>query len=75
MADKGGGNIHMISNMSEEDKDKYIKCSCWKSNYINDDENTIKNFGYNKLNERFKTCVKCRDKKKKTTKMKKLRKR
>ena len=40
--------------------DKYIKCSKCRCKYINDDEHIKKDFGYNRLEERFKTCVKCR---------------
>ena len=42
--------------------DKYIKCSRCKCKYINDYDNIKTNFGYNRLNLRFKTCVKCRTK-------------
>ena len=40
--------------------DKYIKCSKCKCKYHNDDNHIKADFGYNRLNERFKTCVKCR---------------
>ncbi len=40
--------------------DKRIKCTNCKCKYINDDENIKKEFGFNGLNEKFKTCVKCR---------------
>ena len=47
--------------MTEEPgNDKYIKCSQCKCKYIHDDEHIINEFGYNRLVERFKTCVKCR---------------
>ena len=42
--------------------DKYIKCSKCKCKYINDDEHIKADFGYNRLNEQYKTCVKCRAK-------------
>ena len=42
--------------------DKYIKCSKCKCKYINDDENIEKEYGYNRLKIKFKTCVKCRNK-------------
>ena len=42
--------------------DKYIKCSACKSKCINDEEHIRTDFGYNRLNERYKTCVTCRDK-------------
>ena len=42
--------------------DKYIKCSRCKCKYINDYDNIKTNFDYNRLNLRFKTCVKCRTK-------------
>ena len=41
---------------------KYIKCSKCKCKYINDDEHIKADFGYNRLNERYKTCVTCRNK-------------
>ena len=47
----------------QQGNDKYIKCSSCKCKYINDDEHIKSDFGYNRLEERFKTCVKCRDKK------------
>ena len=44
----------------EHKKDKYIICSGCKSKYINDEEHISKNFGYTRLEERYKTCVKCK---------------
>ena len=41
-------------------KDQYIKCSRCKCKYINDDEHIKQDFGYNRLEERYKTCNKCR---------------
>ena len=50
--------------MAEESKtDKYIICSKCKSKYINDEEHISKYFGYTRLEERYKTCVRCRSKK------------
>jgi hypothetical protein len=47
--------------MAEQDKDtKYIICSRCKCKYINDDEHIKTDFGYTRLNEKYKTCVKCR---------------
>jgi hypothetical protein len=43
---------------------KYIKCSKCKCKYINDDEHIKSDFGFNRLNKIFKTCVKCRSKNK-----------
>ena len=49
--------------MSEQcNADKYIKCSKCRCKYINDDEHIKNDFEYNRLNERFKCCVKCRNK-------------
>ena len=42
--------------------DKYIKCSKCKCKYINNDKHIKTDFGYNRLDERFKTCVKCKTK-------------
>ena len=47
--------------MAEESKnDKYIICSKCRSKYINDEEHITKDFGYTRLEERYKTCVRCR---------------
>ena len=55
--------------MAEESKhDKYIICSKCKSKYINDEEHISNDFGYTRLEERYKTCVKCREKKIKPSK-------
>ena len=52
--------------MAEQSKqDKYIKCKGCKCKYINDEEHIKQDFGYNRLGEQLKTCVKCRDKNKK----------
>ena len=49
--------------MAEECGDnKYIKCSKCKCKYMNDDKHIKNDFGYNRLEERFKTCTKCRTK-------------
>ena len=48
--------------MTEDNRiDKYIKCSRCKCKYINDNEHIKHDFGYNRLEERYKTCVKCRE--------------
>ena len=47
-------------------EDKYIKCSKCKCKYINDDKHIDNDFGFNRLNQRYKTCVKCRTKTRKT---------
>jgi hypothetical protein len=44
----------------QSEAEKYIKCSKCRCKYINDDEHIKNDFGYNRLNERFKTCVVCR---------------
>ena len=44
----------------ENNKDKYINCSNCKRKYINDEEHIKRDFGYSRLEERYKTCVKCR---------------
>ena len=46
----------------QQGSDKYIKCSACKCKYINDDENIEKDFGYNRLKIKYKTCIKCRTK-------------
>ena len=48
--------------MAEQgDESKYIKCSKCRRKYINDDAHIKIDFGYNRLEERFNTCVKCRE--------------
>ena len=47
--------------MTEEGKnDKYIICSKCRSKYINDEEHIANDFGYTRLEMRYKTCVRCR---------------
>ena len=49
--------------MTEQGMDnKYIKCSRCVRKFINDNDHIKHDFGYNRLEERFKTCVQCRDK-------------
>ena len=50
--------------MTEEGKNNtYIICSDCRSKYINDEEHINKDFGYTILEERYKTCVRCRARK------------
>ncbi len=49
----------------EEEKDKYINCSQCKLKYHNNEDNIKNDFGYNRLGERFKCCVRCRNRAKK----------
>ena len=52
--------------MAEASEDnKYIKCSKCTLKYKNNDDDIAHDFGYNRLNEQFKTCFICRDKRKK----------
>ena len=39
---------------------KYIKCGKCKCKYINDEEHINNDFGYTRLEMRYKTCVTCR---------------
>ena len=43
-----------------ENNNKYIICSKCHMKYINDDEHIKHDFGYNRLNERYKNCMTCR---------------
>ena len=43
--------------------DEYIKCSTCKCKYNNTDDDIKKNFGYDRLNKRYKCCVKCKNRK------------
>ncbi len=54
MAEQGG----------QQQTDKYIKCSTCKCKYINDNAHILNDFGYNRLDERYKCCMKCREYKK-----------
>ena len=48
--------------MAEENKnDTHIRCSKCKSKYVNGEEHISKDFGYTRLEEIYKTCVRCRD--------------
>ena len=47
----------MTSNI---DNTEYIKCSRCHMKFINDDEHIKTDFGYNRLNIRYKQCVRCR---------------
>ena len=50
--------------MTEEGKnDKYIICSDCRSKCIDDEENINTDFEYTRLEMRYKTCVKCRARK------------
>ena len=40
--------------------EKYMNCSRCKMKYHNTNEHIQNDFGYNRLNERFKTCMTCR---------------
>ena len=56
--------------MTEEGKsDKCTICSKCRSKYINDEEHMNKDFGYTRLEMRYKTCVKCRGYDKKRNKL------
>ena len=47
--------------MTEQGNDnKYINCSRCKMKYHNTDDSIKQHFGYNRLDERYKVCVKCR---------------
>ena len=48
--------------------ERYIKCSDCRCKYKNEDKHIAHDFGYNRLNEQFKTCFICRDKRKKARK-------
>ena len=39
---------------------EHIQCSRCHMKFINDDEHIKNDFGYNRLNERYKQCVRCR---------------
>ena len=45
----------------------YIRCKGCKRKYLNKEENIKVDFGYNRLEERYKSCVKCRENSRKQT--------
>ena len=45
---------------TENNANNYIKCSRCHMKFINDDEHIKPDFGYNRLNVRYKQCVRCR---------------
>ena len=47
----------------EHGEDKYITCSKCKCKYLNSTFHVLKDFGYDRLERRYKTCKKCRAKK------------
>ena len=53
----------MAEQGRQQQPDKYIQCSRCNCKYINDPEHIINDFGYTRLNERYKGCIKCRVKK------------
>ena len=54
----------MAEQVGQQQPDKYIKCSSCKCKYINDYDHIKNDFGYNRLEERYKCCIKCRGQKK-----------
>ena len=54
MAEQGG----------QQQRDEYIKCSACKCKYINDYDHIKIDFGYTRLEERYKCCIRCRGLKK-----------
>jgi len=56
---------NIIRKMTEKNGETtHIKCSKCKCQYINDDEHIKNDFGYSRLGKRYKTCSKCRARKK-----------
>ena len=55
--------------MAEESKnDKYISCSKCKCKHINDEAHINTDIGYTRLEERYKTCNTCRERRQLTNK-------
>ena len=52
---------------NEQQIDKYIICTKCKCKYINDDEHIKRDFGYSRIEKPYKTCCKCREKRRSTT--------
>jgi hypothetical protein len=53
--------VYYIQKMAEQNGDGYIKCAGCKCKYNNDGDSIKAHFGFNRLNEQLKTCVKCRN--------------
>ena len=49
-----------MDQIKADSNDKRIVCSKCKIDSINDDGNIRPDSGYHRLNERYKSCVKCR---------------
>ena len=47
--------------MENNGADEYIICAVCKCKFINDEESIKNHFGYNRLNKRWKTCYKCKE--------------
>ena len=56
--------VYYIQKMAEQNGDGYIKCAGCKCKYNNDGDSIQTHFGYNRLKEQLKTCVKCRNRSK-----------
>jgi len=57
--------LNILNKQRNEDIDDmgpYIKCTTCKCKFIDDDEHMKNDFGYTRLGDRYKCCVKCRDK-------------
>ena len=42
------------------EEEKYVYCGSCRVKYHNNEDSIKENFGYNRLNERFRSCIKCR---------------
>ncbi len=54
----------MAEKGRQQQPDKYIQCSTCQCKHINDNDHIKKGLGYNRLEERYKTCIKCRERRK-----------
>ena len=53
--------IYIPETAEEIKNDKHMKCSKCRSKYINDEEHINNDLGYTRLEEIYKTCVRCKD--------------
>lgn len=51
-----GGRIYIIDKNEMATPAHYVKCAGCRCKYINDDEHVKQDVGYNRLDERYKTC-------------------
>ena len=49
-----------MEHSEADSNDEYVDCSRCRMRFINEGEHIKTDFGYDRLNIRYKTCVRCR---------------